>query len=187
MFTKKTENETGAFSQQQSSVKPVTKPLSTPPENLRTAPRKSSSGQAAGKMAPSIIGSDLSITGNVLSRGEIQVDGEIQGDIHCSSLIVGDNAKITGGVAAEDVVVRGKVIGSVRGLRVTLQTTSYVEGDIFHQSIAIEQGAYFEGKSRHSEDPLAGAANLEIPPASNGKHKPEPTLTLDIDDLASNP
>jgi cytoskeletal protein CcmA (bactofilin family) len=40
---------------------------------------------------------------------------------------------------------------------VTLQSSSHVEGDIFHQSLAIEQGTYFEGKSRRSEDPLADA------------------------------
>jgi cytoskeletal protein CcmA (bactofilin family) len=40
-------------------------------------------------------------------------------------------------------------------LRVTLQAQSHVEGDIYHQSLAIEQGAYFEGKSRRSDDPLA--------------------------------
>jgi cytoskeletal protein CcmA (bactofilin family) len=40
-------------------------------------------------------------------------------------------------------------------LRITLQAQSHVEGDIFAQSLAIEQGAYFEGKSRRSDDPLA--------------------------------
>src|SRR5215468_12040882 len=109
----------------------------------------------AGKMVPSIIGEDLSITGNVTSKGEIQVDGEIQGDIHCGSLLLGDKSQVVGSVIAEDIVVRGRVVGSVRGLRVTLQAQSHVEGDIFHQSLAIEQGAYFEGKSRRSDDPLA--------------------------------
>jgi len=94
------------------------------------------------------------ITGNVTSKGEIQVDGEIKGDIHCGSLLLGDKATIHGSVIAEDVVVRGKVMGSIRGLRVTLQAQSHVEGDIFHQSLAIEQGAYFEGKSRRSDDPM---------------------------------
>ena len=56
---------------------------------------------------------------------------------------------------AEDIVVRGRVVGSIRGLRVTLQSQAHVEGDIFHQSLAIEQGAYFEGKSRRSDDPMA--------------------------------
>ena len=118
---------------------------------------------AASKMVPSIIGEDLTITGNVTSKGEIQVDGEIQGDIHCGSLLLGDKSQVMGSVIAEDVVVRGRVTGSIRGLRVTLQAQSHVEGDIFHQSLAIEQGAYFEGKSRRSDDPLAEIKNAPRP------------------------
>jgi cytoskeletal protein CcmA (bactofilin family) len=110
---------------------------------------------SASKMVPSIIGEDLTITGNVSSKGEVQVDGEIEGDIRCSSLLLGDKSRVQGSVIAEDVVVRGKLVGSIRGLRVTLQAQSHVEGDIFHQSLAIEQGAYFEGKSRRSDDPMA--------------------------------
>jgi len=113
-------------------------------------------GPSASKMVPSIIGEELMITGNVTSKGEIQVvDGEIKGDIRCSSLLLGDKSQVTGGVAAEDVVVRGRIVGSIRGLRITLQAQSHVEGDIFHQSLAIEQGAYFEGNSRRSDNPLA--------------------------------
>ena len=114
-----------------------------------------SPGPSASKMVPSIIGEDLTIRGNVTSKGEVQVDGEIEGDIRCSSLLLGDKSRVRGGVAAEDVVVRGHVVGSIRGLRITLQARSHVEGDLFHQSLALEQGAYFEGKSRHSDDPLA--------------------------------
>ena len=114
-----------------------------------------SPGPNASKMVPTIIGEDLTIKGNVLSKGEIQVDGEIEGDIRCGSLLLGDKSKVTGSVAAEDVVVRGHLVGSITGLRITLQGQSHVEGDIFHQSLAIEQGAYFEGKSRRSDNPLA--------------------------------
>ena len=118
------------------------------------------------KMIPSIIGEDLTITGNVTSKGEIQVDGEIQGDIHCSSLLLGDKSHVKGGVVAEEIVVRGHLVGSIKGLRITLQAPSHVEGDIFHQSLAIEQGAYFEGKSRRSDDPLTEA---KAPGATSSK------------------
>lgn len=114
-----------------------------------------SPGSSAGKMVPSIIGEDLTIRGNVSSKGEIQLDGEIEGDIRCGSLLLGDKSKVAGSVVAEDVVVRGHLVGSITGLRITLQGQSHVEGDIFHQSLAIEQGAYFEGKSRRSDNPLA--------------------------------
>jgi cytoskeletal protein CcmA (bactofilin family) len=120
------------------------------------------------RAVPTIIGEDLTITGNVTSKGEVQIDGEIQGDIHCNSILVGDKAQVRGGVVAEDVVVRGHIVGSIRGLRITLQAQSHVEGDIFHQSLAIEQGAHFEGKSRRSDDPLA-----EIKGAKAASHSAE--------------
>jgi len=97
-------------------------------------------------MVPSVIGEDLTVEGNVISKGEVQLEGEIKGDCRCASLVIGDKALIEGDVLADDVYVRGRVVGSIRGHRVTLQSSCHVEGDIFHQSLAIEQGAYFEGK-----------------------------------------
>ncbi len=104
-------------------------------------------------MAPSIIGEDLSVTGNIVSKGAVQVDGEIQGDVHCTSLVIGEKARVNGGLVAEEVEVCGNVTGSIRATRVTLKASSHVEGDIHHQTISIEQGAFFEGKSRRSENP----------------------------------
>lgn len=108
---------------------------------------------------PSVIGPELQVTGNLVSRGEVQIEGEINGDIHGSHVLVGENATVTGGIVADEVVVRGHVMGSLRGKRVLLQSTCRVEGDVYHQTLAIEQGAYFEGKSRRTEDPTAGFGN----------------------------
>ena len=112
-----------------------------------------SSVVARDKGGPSVVGMDLTVNGNLTSNGEVHIEGEVQGDVRCASLIIGDNARVTGGVVAEDVVVRGNLMGTIRGMRVTLQSSSHVEGDIFHKSLAIEQGAFFEGKSRRAEDP----------------------------------
>ena len=113
------------------------------------------------KGVPSSIGPDLTIMGNLISKGEVVVDGEVQGDINCGHLTVGQTARITGGIVAEDVVVRGHVMGSIRGNRVNLQASSRVEGDIFHQSLSIEQGAMFEGRSRRAnpEEQVSAANN----------------------------
>jgi len=164
-ITKTTSKAVGGPGQANSG--PLSSPVTSQPPG--SAAPKSSGGstasqayRSADRMAPSIIGEDLTVTGNVLSKGEVQVDGQIQGDVHCSSLIVGEKAQITGGIVAEDVVVRGQVMGSIRGVRVTLQSSSHVEGDIFHQSLAIEQGAFFEGKSRRSEDPIASAPKIDM-------------------------
>jgi cytoskeletal protein CcmA (bactofilin family) len=108
----------------------------------------------------SVIGPDLTINGNLTSKGELQVDGEVQGDITGTSVVIGERARITGILLAEEIVIRGQVMGSVRGMRVSLLSTSRVEGDIYHQALIMEQGAFFEGKSTRSDDPLAE------PPAS---------------------
>lgn len=102
----------------------------------------------------STIGEDLTITGNVTSKGELHVNGRVQGDVHR------ENAQLKGGVVAEDVMVRGRLIGSVRALRVMLQSTSHVEGNLVHKSLAVEQGTHFEGESRPSEDPLASSPEV---------------------------
>lgn len=136
-----------------------------------TAVRQQDNGHRAhdGTGGVSQISADLTIIGNLVSRGEVQIDGEIQGDLHAASIVVGENARINGNVVAEEVVVRGSVVGSVRGKRVLLQSNSKLEGDIFHQQLAIEQGAYFEGKSRRMDDPTAGVQRPEIAyPSSNG-------------------
>src|SRR4249920_4263275 len=103
----------------------------------------------------STIGEDLTITGNVTSKGELHLNGQIQGDVHCVALVLGENAQVEGSVVAEDVMVRGRLIGSVRALRVMLQSTAYVEGNLFHKSLSLEQGTHFEGESRPSDDPLS--------------------------------
>jgi cytoskeletal protein CcmA (bactofilin family) len=111
--------------------------------------------QNSGSPTPSTIGGDLTITGNVHSTGELHIDGHIQGDVHAASLILGENSRIDGNVSAEDVVIRGRLTGSVRALRVMLQSTSHVEGNLVQKNLAMEQGAYFEGESRRSDNPLA--------------------------------
>ena len=69
--------------------------------------------------------------------------------------------KVTGMVAAQNVIVRGKVSGVVCGKTVALQASSHVEGDVHHMSLAIEQGAMFEGRSRRATDESALSSVVE--------------------------
>ena len=145
------------------------KPAEAPKEAASAAPLKLTTPlKGTSQVVPSIIGEDLIVEGNVISKGEVQLEGEIKGDVRCASLVIGDKALVEGNVGADDVIVRGRVIGSVRGHRVTLQSNSHVEGDVFHLSLAIEQGAYFEGKSRRADDPLA---DMQLAPKKKDRDK----------------
>ncbi len=107
------------------------------------------------KPAASVLSSDLTITGNLRTTGDIQVEGTVEGDIRAHLLTVGETATIRGEIVADDIVVNGRVIGRVRGLKVRLTSTARVEGDIIHKTIAIESGAHFEGSVQRQDDPLA--------------------------------
>ena len=119
-----------------------------------------------GNGAASIIGQDLVITGNLHSEGEIEIEGEVQGDVEARRIVVGEQAQVVGALIADEVVVRGGVQGQIRGNSVTFQASSRIEGDIFHKSLLIEQGALFEGRSRRSEDPMTIPRGVALPPAA---------------------
>ncbi len=121
-------------------------------------PATTAAPRATDRVPASVIGPDLVILGNLISKGEVLVEGEVQGDLNGSQIIIGEKAKVTGSIIADEVVVRGHVMGSIRGRKVMLQASSHVDGDIYHNTLSIEQGAFFEGKSRRAEDPTAAAA-----------------------------
>jgi len=107
------------------------------------------------KPPASILSSDLTVTGNIKTSGDIQVEANVEGDIRAHLLTVGEQATIKGEIVADDIVINGRVIGRVRGLKVRLTSTARVEGDIIHKTIAIESGAHFEGSVQRQEDPLS--------------------------------
>ena len=101
----------------------------------------------ASKQRGTVIASGLKIVGNVTAEGLVEVHGQIEGELHCTSLIIAPGACVTGMIAAKQIVVDGKVEGPIRGSDVLLKSNANVVGDISHQSLAIEKGAHFEGRS----------------------------------------
>ena len=115
-------------------------------------------------MAPSVLSADLTVTGNIKTQGDIQIEGTVEGDIRAHQLTIGETATIKGEIVGDDVIVNGRVIGRVRGLKVRLTATARVEGDIIHKTIAIESGAHFEGSVQRQEDPLNNGGTKKLAP-----------------------
>ena len=130
-----------------------------PPDNepgSGTALRKPlSAGPASPEPGKSVISNDLRIIGQslkIISRGTLQVDGEVEGDVGGAEVIIGEEGRVAGTVAAERVIVRGRISGVIRAMTVALQSSARVEGDIHHMSLVIEQGAEFDGRCRRPAD-----------------------------------
>jgi cytoskeletal protein CcmA (bactofilin family) len=116
-----------------------------------------------------IIAEGLKIVGSVTAEGLVEVNGQIEGDLYCTSLVVSPKASISGGIQAERVVVNGRVEGPIRGGEVILKSKAHVVGDIQHETLAIEQGAYFDGRSvctgpknGHTQEKIAARPRKEI-------------------------
>ena len=101
----------------------------------------------AGKKTPSLISSDLKLEGSITGGAEVQIDGAITGDVRVERVTIGEGGLVEGGVFAEAVEVRGRVSGSITAKQVRLYGASHVEGDITHEQLAIETGAFFQGRS----------------------------------------
>lgn len=111
--------------------------------------------RAPARLMTSIIANGVTIRGAIDAEGaELQVDGEIDGNVRAGSLTIGDTGLVKGDVVSESVLVNGRVEGSVRARKVQLAKNAHVQGDITHQSLAVEMGAVFEGQCRYLQDPL---------------------------------
>jgi cytoskeletal protein CcmA (bactofilin family) len=129
--------------------------------------------QTKPKPSPSLLSNDLTIKGNVTTSGDIQIEGTIEGDVRAHLLTVGESATIKGEIAADDVIVNGRVVGRLRGLKVRLTASAKVEGDIIHKTIAIESGAHFEGTVQHQEDPLGDSGSSRPAAAAPARSSPD--------------
>jgi len=112
-----------------------------------------------------VIGKGLKVVGSVTAEGLVWVYGQIDGELHCTSLVIDRNAHISGTVTAERVVVDGKVEGPIQGGEVILKSRAQVVGDIHHQSLAIESGAFLDGRSVLVRGNGQRAENLEKEPS----------------------
>ncbi len=98
---------------------------------------------------PTIISASLRIVGNLISDGDVQVDGIIDGNVRSRTLTIGESATINGEVEAETVRIHGSISGQIKAKKVELGPTAKVVGDIIHSLLTVESGAYLEGSCRH--------------------------------------
>ena len=109
----------------------------------------------------SLLGKGIKIIGKISSKGAIQLDGILEGEIKASKLVIEKSAKVVGSVTSEDLVIKGRIIGPVFGKKVRFGSSARVEGDTFHETIAIEDGAYYEGSIRRHSGELNSTSKLK--------------------------
>ncbi len=128
---------------------------------------------ATSRVQHSILSADTRLTGDLVSGGDITVEGTIDGSIKCRSLTLVGQPTIKGTVEAETAHVCGTFTGELRANKVILNKTAKMRGDIYQQILEVHTGAEFEGKvaplSASPSQPAVSAATQ----GSNGRHRPK--------------
>ena len=93
----------------------------------------------------SVLGSDTAIKGDVTASADLHVDGKVEGDITCASLVQGEASVITGGIRAESARLSGTVQGSITTRELVILKTARIHGDVHYDALTIEQGAQVDG------------------------------------------
>ena len=109
---------------------------------------------------PKNIGRTLSIPraatieGGIDYPGPLIIEGTVLGDVNCLSLVVVERGVVEGTIKSEVVTVMGEVTGEIFANELTLKAACSVNADIVHNKLALEDGSFFEGKSRRHANPL---------------------------------
>ncbi|MDX2151513.1 MAG: polymer-forming cytoskeletal protein [Bryobacteraceae bacterium] len=112
---------------------------------MSTMPMRPAETEARGA---AMIGKSVLVNGQVMSREDLYVDGEVDGSIEMQEhkLTVGPNGKVQAGIKAREVVVIGSVNGNVDASdKIEIRRDARLVGDIRTARIVIEEGAYFKG------------------------------------------
>ena len=131
-----------------------------------------------------VIAEGLNIAGDVSAEGMVEMHGQIEGELKCTALRVSQRGRVKGKIISEDVVVNGIVDGPIYGVNVALESKANVTGNIHHESLSIERGASFDGRSLQKNKPTKvttskSAAKKDSDEADSNIPEPNPATAKD--------
>jgi cytoskeletal protein CcmA (bactofilin family) len=105
----------------------------------------------------SFLGAEVTITGNIGGEGNLHIDGRVDGDVSCTSLIVGNSGQVNGNITADDAKIAGSINGTVAAKVLTIEASARITGDLSYDSVSVETGAQVDGRvKRLTRDEPAG-------------------------------
>lgn len=94
----------------------------------------------------SVLGADMSIVGDVTASADLHIDGRVEGDISCASLVQGESSEIRGAVKVDSARLAGTVRGTISAGDLVILKTARIDGDVEYDSLTIEPGAKIGGR-----------------------------------------
>lgn len=111
----------------------------------------------------SVISADVVITGDITASADLHIDGRVEGDVRCATLIQGQDSRISGAVVAESARIGGAISGSVAVRALTVERSARIVGNVHYESISIDIGASIDGHLKHVTAEEDGRAFDRLP------------------------
>jgi cytoskeletal protein CcmA (bactofilin family) len=149
---------------------------------MSTVPSRPTETFDAPRAGNAVLGKSVLVKGQILSREDLTIDGEVEGTIEMQEhrLTVGPNGKVRASVKAREVIVLGTLHGNVEtGDRIDIRKEAKLVGDIKTARIMIEDGAYFKG----NVDIIR--ADVPKPASAPAAQAPRPQTTQTVSSAAS--
>ena len=94
----------------------------------------------------SILGPDTVIRGDITAESDLHIEGSIEGDVTCATLVQGEASEIIGGVSAGSARLAGRVWGTISAGELVILKSAKISGDVYYDALTIEPGAQVDGR-----------------------------------------
>ncbi len=94
-----------------------------------------------------IIGLGTEINGDLVTKGDIRIDGKIIGNIQSKAkVVIGNTGEVLGDINAESAEINGLVKGNISTVETLfLKATANLIGDVSSNKLVVENGANLTG------------------------------------------
>lgn len=136
--------------------------FSKKPEPTALAPVRQAAASNAMTSTFSVLGADLAIKGDITASADLHIDGHVEGDITCATLVQGEASVIHGAIKAQSARLSGAVHGGIEVTQLTILKSARIHGDVVYDAVTIEQGAHVEGRLSHGLPVTDGETTLTL-------------------------
>lgn len=119
----------------------------------------------SGKATFSILGADVAVKGDIRAGADLHIDGHVEGDIACASLVQGAESRIKGSIMAQSARLAGHIEGAITVGELVIEASARIAGDVTYESITVAPGSQVDGRFTHRRGAGAnatGSATAEL-------------------------
>ncbi len=127
-----------------------------------------------------IIGSGTSLKGDITSSGDLRIDGNLVGNIICSSkVIIGANGVVEGDISGQQADIMGKVSGTIKVKELLqLKSNCLVNGNLYSAKLQIEPAASFNGQCHMIQEQPASVSGKSGSSSQKEDYLKSPSLAI---------